>query len=81
MAPLVNCFSANSLSGDTIMLGVDGALVKSFENVSENRFDDDGDMFGVGVSGVFNDSYVTISSVSPVSSINDRPTELRLNSS
>lgn len=64
------------------MLGVLGALIKSFENVSEKRFDDDdGDMFGVGVSGVCNDSHAATSSISSVSSIKDRPTELRLNSS
>lgn len=65
------------------MLGVLGARMKSFENVSEKRFDDDdGDMFGVGVSGVCNDSHAAASSAaSSVSSINDRPTELKLNSS
>lgn len=50
---------------------------KSFENDSENRLEDDGEIFGVGVSGVFSDIVVRVSSIS---SINDRPTEFKLKS-
>lgn len=50
---------------------------KSFENDSENRLEDDGEIFGVGVSGVFSEIVVRFSSIS---SINDRPTEFKLKS-
>lgn len=72
--------------GETITLGVDGSWIttKSFENVSEGHrceVEDVGEIFGVGVSGVFREGSEAFSSnSSPVSSINDLPTELRLNS-
>lgn len=72
--------------GDTVTLGVDG-LIKSLENVSEKQLfdatdDEDGDIFGSGVSGVFNESFACTFDIefAPDSSINDRPTELKLNS-
>lgn len=75
-----------SSSGDTVTLGVDG-FIKSLENVSEKQLfdaadDEDGDIFGSGVSGVFNESFACTLDIEfvPDSSINDRPTELKLNS-
>lgn len=75
-------FGAFSSNGDTITLGVDG-FMKSFENVSEKqRFEtideEDGDMFGVGVSGVVSESLGSNVDCAFASepSKNDRPTEL-----